>query len=627
MIEIFEGKHLKPKVIFGWTLIAICVLAAFFIVYFFILPPKVVLAGLNNQAVGLSDNITVSFNKPISREMLTLQISPPISGQWQFSGSLLSTHLYKKATFIPDNHFNPDENYKIMLKNATGYINLGKSNNFELDFKTQSIPSIDHISVSKDQIDVSPSEPITVFLTEKNDKIVNFDFKFEPEVDFTPTPSNDSLSYSIKLNKPLAQGTKYSFSASKTFLSTKTASSESNENNFSLSFTTKEAPNVADYSPKGSLVPISTNQIAITFKEDMIKQELIDNISINPAIKGEWQWENNRKVVYNFSEKIPYNTSYAVSINKGVHDTLGGYLSNDIKLTFTTIGNVTVIDNYPKSGQGKVPTTASLYFTFNQNVEHSSAERLFSIKPAVDGSFSWSDNKMIFKPTGLAKDSSYEMSVASGVKSINGLDSAKSFTYSFTTEQSSTLLNVTVDLQDKALSCEAASLKMALQYKGANVSENDIMSIIGYDPTIRNGNIWGNPNNAFVGDINGKQNTTGYGVYWDPIAKAANNWRQATPFSGWTVQEAAKQLLAGNPIVVWGVTGGSIRRDDWQTPAGQTILAWKGEHARTLIGFEGSIENPTYFYLNDPYAGRIKWTRAKFESDWSTFGNSGVVVY
>jgi uncharacterized protein YvpB len=188
-------------------------------------------------------------------------------------------------------------------------------------------------------------------------------------------------------------------------------------------------------------------------------------------------------------------------------------------------------------------------------------------------------------------------------------------------------LNIPIDYQDKPLSCEAASLKMALNYRGAGVSEDDIMSVVGFDPTIRNGGVWGNPYQAFVGDIYGHQDTTGYGVYWGPIANAAKKWRDAEAFSGWSAAQVANQVANGNPVVVWGTYGSSAYRDDWSTPDGQHILAWKGEHARTVIGFVGSSDNPTQFIINDPVAGRITWSTSQFLSNWGAFGNSGVVVY
>lgn len=66
------------------------------------------------------------------------------------------------------------------------------------------------------------------------------------------------------------------------------------------------------------------------------------------------------------------------------------------------------------------------------------------------------------------------------------------------------LLDIPIDWQDYPLSCEAASLKMALGYKKVFVSEDEIMEKIGYDLTPRKGNIWGDPYKTYVGKIDGK---------------------------------------------------------------------------------------------------------------------------
>ena len=167
---------------------------------------------------------------------------------------------------------------------------------------------------------------------------------------------------------------------------------------------------------------------------------------------------------------------------------------------------------------------------------------------------------------------------------------------------------------------------MALAGKGVLVSETDIMNIVGYDPTPHAGDTWGDPYLAYVGDIDGSQNTTGYGVYWDPIAKAAKNWRGSSKaFTGWSVTQLTNELAAGNPVVVWGILGNGYQ-DNWRTPEGKEIYAWKGEHARTAIGYVGSKDNPAQIILNDPVAGQVYWSRARFEQDWGVFGNAGVVV-
>jgi uncharacterized protein YvpB len=166
---------------------------------------------------------------------------------------------------------------------------------------------------------------------------------------------------------------------------------------------------------------------------------------------------------------------------------------------------------------------------------------------------------------------------------------------------------------------------MALAAKGIFVSENDIMAKVGYDPTPHAGDTWGDPYVAYVGNIDGKQNTTGYGVYWDPIAKAGSAWRPSEAFTGWTTAQVLQEVQQGNAVVAWGVYGNGYE-DSWTTPGGKFIYAWKGEHARTVVGFTGTPENPSRIILNDPYAGRITWTRQQFERDFGIFGNAGVVV-
>lgn len=191
--------------------------------------------------------------------------------------------------------------------------------------------------------------------------------------------------------------------------------------------------------------------------------------------------------------------------------------------------------------------------------------------------------------------------------------------------QTQRILSVALDYQDQPLSCEAAALKMALAGQGVHVSEKQIMDIVGYDPTPHRGDVWGNPNAAFVGNIAGKQNTTGYGVYWDPIARAAKHWRPARVITNSSAAALAQEIYAGHPVIIWGTLGYAYR-DDWKTPAGGTVVAWKGEHARTVIGVIGPAANPTSFIINDPVAGRLTWSTATLLTNWNRFSRSGVVI-
>ena len=167
---------------------------------------------------------------------------------------------------------------------------------------------------------------------------------------------------------------------------------------------------------------------------------------------------------------------------------------------------------------------------------------------------------------------------------------------------------------------------MALAFRDINVSEATLIDLVGFDPTPKQGNIWGNPHLAFVGNIDGRQMRTGYGVYWDPIAKAARHYRDAKAFTSWTTTQVTQEISQGNPVIIWSYSKGGVPTT-WFTPDGQEIFAASGEHTFIVKGFVGPVSNPLQIILNDPLIGEIYWSRQHFESMWSLFGNSGVVVY
>lgn len=626
MIELFDSRHLKFKKYFGIIFLVILALLLSLIFWGLILSPKVVASSPEASTTnGSLKKIEIKFNKPVNRSKISTYIEPNVQGSWVWEDQLFGSHLFTKLVFNPDQYLYPKQNYLVKISGVSSILHYKPENNYTFDFTTQSLPEIQSASVSENQDGVPIDSPLLVQLDQSNEGLVDYEFVFSPEAKFEKTYDSNSKQYSLAFTAPLAQATQYTLSAKRYFIDGDIKDNEIKDD-FTVSFITKGPPAIKSYYPSGDNILVDVSELKVTLDQPVNSKQLIDNTSINPLVVGKWSWDSNHNALtYSLSEKLKYGTKYNINIKKGVTGS-GNFLAEDVNLPFTTIGNVAVILSSPKNNSSGISGNA-LSLTFNQNVVHSSAEELFYLEPSVAGGFSWKNNILTYNSTGFATDSTYKFGVRSGVKSIHGLDSNKSFDFSFSTKASETILNVALDYQDKPLSCEAASLKMALRYKGAGVSEDDIMGIIGFDPTIRNGNIWGDPYNAFVGDINGRQNTTGYGVYWDPIARAANNWRRAEAFTGWSVSQVAGQIAEGNPVVIWGVTGRSIARDDWNTPSGKSILAWRGEHARTLIGFKGSVSNPTSFIINDPISGRLTWSRSQFESNWGTFGNAGVVVY
>lgn len=187
-------------------------------------------------------------------------------------------------------------------------------------------------------------------------------------------------------------------------------------------------------------------------------------------------------------------------------------------------------------------------------------------------------------------------------------------------------LNVPFHRQEHTLSCEIASLKMALSGVGLNIPESELISHLPFDSTPRGNGVWGNPYQAFVGDIDGKMMQSGYGVYWDPIAQVGARYRRTEVIHNGALGELIYHLNQGRPVVVWGYYGNGARYE-WKTPDGGLVRAVNGEHARVLIGYTGNMANPENLILLDPIYGELVWSVEQFLSNWAALENGAVVVY
>ncbi|OQA04504.1 MAG: hypothetical protein BWY68_00262 [bacterium ADurb.Bin400] len=502
--------HSRVKKIIGIILVAFFAVLILTISFLSLVKPKVASTNLTNtsESFGLNQSIEVNFSQPIRRQEIELTISPAINGSWHFTDSILKKHLFKKAVFTPDQYLTPNTTYTITVSNFRNALGFTNPAVFNQTFTTQPVPTIASSSIHPNQTDVGICDPIILDLDHSNNGIVDFLFSLTPEAVLTVEKDSKGNNYSVKPTDCLAQGISYTLTAERILNLSNYQERPlpiSRETVFSLNFTTKSPPAVASFTPQGTNVFVSTKQLSIEFAESMSTADPSPYISISPPIAGTWSWETPQKLVFSFTHSLPYATGYTITLAKGLPDSHQGFLQTDLQFHFSTIGHVAVNQLYPTNGAKNIPASATITFTFNQEVDHTSAEQNFSISPQTPGTFSWSGNKLSFKPThGFNKDTSYSANLSPGIKSIHGLDSLKAYLTTFRTEESSIILNVKLDYQDKALSCEAAALKMALNYKGASVSENDIMAIIGFDPTIRQNDIWGDPDIAFVGDINGK---------------------------------------------------------------------------------------------------------------------------
>lgn len=615
----------RLKVIVGLVILACSTIATIWIVIFVILPPSVS-AAQPLSAVPLTYQPVIRFSRPVSRQKIEVTIEPHVEGQVVFERSAFSGHAFRVARFIPNIPFDPAMTYRVSFSGIGSLAGIG-SQTASISFSTQPLPTVTTIGGSGP---VNPCGPIPAVLDRPTDAISSFSFTLEPDGTAAASLEPDQQTYQLQPTACLRQGAPYIVHAWRqvTLLSSDGLTNYTSDNVLvaSIPVTTASEPQVLSVTPSGGGVPLATSQIVITFADAMPPDPAFLSIRLDPKPAGQWSWPDERHLFFTATEPLQAATTYRITIPVGTSSVNGGKLTADLGATFSTIGPIAVPSVSPANKTKGYTVNGHLRLTFDQPVDHSSAETAFSLTPKINGTIVWQGTTMEFIPEApLARNTTYTITVATGVTGPGGLPSTAALASVFTTEVSQAILPIAIDYQDQALSCEAAALKMALAGKGVKVTERDIMKLVGYDPTPHRGNVWGDPNKAFVGLITGRQNTTGYGVHWDPIAAAARHWRPATAFSGWTPVRLAAEIAKGNPVVIWGVIGRSYA-DPWKTTSGKTIKAWKGEHARTVVGFVGPAEAPTAFVINDPYVGRITWTTATLISNWSTFGNSGVVV-
>jgi len=325
-----------------------------------------------------------------------------------------------------------------------------------------------------------------------------------------------------------------------------------------------------------------------------------------------------------------------------------------LNLFFALFSPPRVAQAHPLPSSQGVPRDATLVISFTKPVQRQEIQH--AIFPSVHGEWGFTDpllgNRMYqtlrFTPA-LAYEpaTTYEVAIM-GIKGF-GTDKTSSFQFEFQTQSSPsatapeqeptlakedikqppvTLLSIPVDWQDDSLSCEAASLKMALGHKGHLLSEDQIMEVIGYDnPIVSEQGVWGDPHEAYVGKIDGKMCTTGFGVFWGPVAAAARGWAGAESFTRGSVSQLTAEIAAGNPVVVWGTLPvGRLTTCTWETTEGKRITVPRETHVRLLVGFVGPQEHPSQLILNDPLVGRLYWPREFFLKNWEAFGRSGVVI-
>ena len=174
--------------------------------------------------------------------------------------------------------------------------------------------------------------------------------------------------------------------------------------------------------------------------------------------------------------------------------------------------------------------------------------------------------------------------------------------------------------------CETASLSMLLATVHPMIDQRTLQRELPHAQPISprsgpGGEVWGDPEQGFVGLPTGGGSSGGYGVYERPILRLASRVSSPVDLTGRRPSAIYDRLLQGHAVMVWvGLSDGPYV--SWHTPQGGLVRANWGEHAVVLTGVRGKA-----VLVNDPLDGRRKvWSKSLFQQMWNRLGRRAVSV-
>lgn len=557
--------------------------------------------------------ISVHFNQTLSSVQLDLK--PAIEGRWQVKKSLLGI---TSAKFVPaQKKLNTATKYSVKLKEARRVLFGKLVTEKKLDLVTEFAPGILSVTPLPGSKNIRTNQEIKVVFSQARSNENIPDLTIAPSIEVEKTTSSDRRTFTWKPKTALAQTANYQVAINSHKGQKKLAESQ---------FETVKQPNITAATNKNYFYP--EEKISVDFDMPM----KTDKPAFACQCQGQGKWESPQKFTFTPTGFQP-GKSYPYTVPKGLTSVAGGVRESDQSYAVVTPGAVQAVI----SGSKDAPLQTALKIQFDQPVKKETVQPRVSLEPKTDFNLAWKDNKTaMINLSKLDYQTTYTVNIAPGVEPERfGLASNVVQSGKITTLAQTIKLAVPVYRQAYALSCEESSLRMALAYRGVQASDMDILQRVGYSPRPldKASNTWEDPNQSFVGNVNGSQGAkTGYGVYAGPIAKAARSFgRSAEVATGVSAGFLAQAIHSGNPVVIWGSSGrGPGASFSWNTPGGGTATGWVNQHARTLVGVVGKPSSPLGFYVNDPLSGQKYWSAGSLMADMNAKGNlsnQAVVVY
>ncbi|MBC7264998.1 MAG: Ig-like domain-containing protein [Chloroflexi bacterium] len=270
-------------------------------------------------------------------------------------------------------------------------------------------------------------------------------FTIEPKVEGTFSWDGTNLRFTPSV--PLQRGATYTVTIAE---SARSAKGMALALPVELRFKTVGYLEVASVQPAPDTTDIATDvTIAVIFNRPVVPLSAISEqaglpspLSISPEVQGKGEWLNTAAYIFRPEVELLPATTYTVTVPAGLKDTTGGVLAEDYVWSFTTVYPV-VVRTTPSDGDIYVGPSQVISVTFNQPMNHRSAEEHFSLQaaegglPQIQGTFTWDGNTMAFTPgTPLRMGTRYRGRVAAGALAATGnAGTQQVYEWTFTTAE------------------------------------------------------------------------------------------------------------------------------------------------------------------------------------------------
>jgi len=176
--------------------------------------------------------------------------------------------------------------------------------------------------------------------------------------------------------------------------------------------------------------------------------------------------------------------------------------------------------------------------------------------------------------------------------------------------------------------CESAALEVLLASLGVRADQLELLrgmprsgplDPVGQPPD----QVWGDPDQGYVGRADGSGPAGGFGVYPRPVAQVAARYgRRLDDLTGAAPDVLYRRLLTGRAVLAW-VALGDGPYGTWRSPAGKAIRVNFSEHTVVLTGVraDGSLS-----VINVLAGTREVWSRQTFQARYDLLGRRALAA-